>query len=163
MREELSKLCVRLRTEGKTVMSDVYDLTSSHIYGLIYQVVNDDRKASQVLKAVYCRLWDQRNEFENKSLDPLDWLRATAHRYAMDYKTKKSILNGTPAVSDMNGSGPRYNALALNLTEEERTLFKQAYLKGDSVSVIASKQDQSEEHISRLLENINHKIKRVGS
>ncbi len=162
MREDLSKLCVRLRTEGKTVMSDIYNLTSSHLYGLIYQVVNDDKKASHVLKAVYCRLWDQKDEFQKKALDPLDWLRATAHRYAMDYKTKSAILNGTPAISKNNGVGKDSDYSTVSLSEDEKILFRQAYLQGDPVSEIASKHNQSEEQISRTLENINHKIKRVG-
>jgi len=163
MREELSKLCVRLRTEGKSVMSDIYNLTSSHVYGLIYQVVNDDKKASHVLKAVYCRLWDQKDEFHKKTLDPLDWLRATAHRYAMDYKTKKVILDGTPSVSQKNDPNETLNFSTLNLSENEKVLFKQAYLQDESVSEIAAKHNQSEDHISRVLENINQKIKRVGN
>ena len=162
MREELSKLCVRLRTEGKTAMSDIYSLTSSHIYGLIYQIVNDDQKASHVLKAVYHRLWEQKHEFQKKTLEPLDWLRATAHRYAMDYKTKKSILNDTPAVSRKENSREMSNPSMLNLSEDEKTLFKLVYLKGEPVSAIAAQHNQSEENISRALENINQKIKRVG-
>lgn len=162
MREELAILCVRLRTEGKTAMSDIYNLTSCHIYGLIYRVVNKEKDAAHVLKAVYRRLWDQRDEFQKKTLEPLDWLRATAHRYAMDYKTTKSILAETPSISRKEEGGDPSRLQKLNLSEDEKTLFKQAYLKGESLSDMSKKRNQSEEDISQALQDINQKIKRVG-
>lgn len=162
MREELAILCVRLRTEGKAVMSDIYNLTSPHVYGLIFRVVDEEKEAAHVLKAVYRRLWEQRHEFQKKTLEPLDWLRATAHRYAMDYKTTQSILCETPAISRKEEGGDPSQLQTLDLSEDEKTLFTQAYLQGDSLSDISLKHRQTVEEISQTLEKINQKIKRVG-
>lgn len=161
MREELATLIVRLRTEGKMAMSGIYDLTSSHIYGLIYRVVDNENGATRVLKAVYRRLWDQRHEFERKSLEPLDWLRATAHRYAMDYKTAKSIICDTPAISQKKSDGASQQQ-KLDLSEEEKMLLKHAYLETESLADLSARFNNSEERIAGKLELINQKIKRFG-
>lgn len=161
MREELAMLIVRLRTEGKMAMSGIYDLTSPHIYGLIYRVVDNESGATRVLKAVYRRLWDQRHEFERKSLEPLDWLRATAHRYAMDYKTAKSIICDTPAISQKKSDGASQQQ-KLDLSEEEKMLLKHAYLETESIAELSARFNNSEERIAGKLELINQKIKRFG-
>ncbi|CAM3854773.1 hypothetical protein LIHA111178_12250 [Litorimonas haliclonae] len=161
MREELATLIVRLRTEGKMAMSGIYDLTSSHIYGLIYRVVDNENGATRVLKAVYRRLWEQRHEFERKSLEPLDWLRATAHRYAMDYKTAKSIICDTPAISQKKSDGASQQQ-KLDLSEEEKMLLKHAYLETESLADLSARFNNSEERIAGKLELINQKIKRFG-
>lgn len=154
-------LIVRLRTEGKMAMSGIYDLTSPHIYGLIYRVVDNESGATRVLKAVYRRLWDQRHEFERKSLEPLDWLRATAHRYAMDYKTAKSIICDTPAISQKKSDGASQQQ-KLDLSEEEKMLLKHAYLETESIAELSARFNNSEERIAGKLELINQKIKRFG-
>jgi len=143
-------------------MSDIYNLTSSHVYGLIFRVVDEEQKATKVLKAVYRRLWEQRHEIQKKSLDPLDWLRATAHRYAMDYKMTNSILSETPSISRKEEGGDPCRLQMLNLSEDEKTLFTQAYLKGRTLSEISLERQQNEKDISRALKRINQKIKRVG-
>jgi len=161
MREELATLIVQLRTEGKMAMSGIYDLTSSHIYGLIYRVVDNENGATRVLKAVYRRLWDQRHEFERKSLEPLDWLRATAHRYAIDYKTAKSIICDTPAIYHKKPNGASQQQ-KLDLSEEEKILLKHAYLETESLAELSTRFNNSEERIAGKLELINQKIKRFG-
>lgn len=142
-------------------MSGIYDLTSSHIYGLIYRVVDNENGATRVLKAVYRRLWEQRHEFERKSLEPLDWLRATAHRYAMDYKTAKSIICDTPAISQKKSDGASQQQ-KLDLSEEEKMLLKHAYLETESLADLSARFNNSEERIAGKLELINQKIKRFG-
>jgi len=142
-------------------MSGIYDLTSPHIYGLIYRVVDNESGATRVLKAVYRRLWDQRHEFERKSLEPLDWLRATAHRYAMDYKTAKSIICDTPAISQKKSDGASQQQ-KLDLSEEEKMLLKHAYLETESIAELSARFNNSEERIAGKLELINQKIKRFG-
>ncbi len=143
-------------------MSGIYDLTSSHIYGLIYRVVDNENGAARVLKAVYRRLWEQRHEIEQKSLAPLDWLRATAHRYAMDYKTAKSIICDTPAISQKKLAEKSNPVKRLDLSEEEKMLLKHAYLETESLADLSARFNNSEERIAGKLELINQKIKRFG-
>lgn len=154
MQRQLSELVMRLNAQGAETMAAIYNLTSSHIYGVIFNILLDDADASAVMKAVYARLWKERDEISAKNSDPLMWLRATAHRLALDFKYSEGA-----SVNDLLSS-PKVTAIISGATEIEdlddsdKALLQRAYINASSLSEFAKKEGLSETAISKRLRKI---------
>jgi len=142
-------------------MSEIYDLTSASLLGVIHRTIGDESAAAEVLKSVYARIWELRGQDKNAVSDPLNRLRALAHRYALDYKSKNNLkpVKG-PAVptSDMKS---REDLLADGLSDTEYMFLKLAYLNAMPIASLAKSNNCSVEEMERRIQETLSKIRRV--
>ena len=136
-------------------MSELYALTSAPLFGIVSQMLGDRQISSSVLKSVYARVWELGLVQELPREDPLNFLRALAHRMAMDYKLKHDIQNSTPSqfanMKELSGH---------NLNKKEFALFRLAYLNALPSPPSSEFSNVSEEEMERLVKEVLLKIRR---
>ncbi len=142
-------------------MSEIYALTSAPLLGVIHRTIGDERASTNVLKSVYARVWELRGQDENAVSNPLNRLRALAHRYALDYKIKhglKPAKGPTVSTSDLKS---RESLLADGLSDKEYMLLKLAYLNAMPIASLAKSNNCSVEEMERRIQNTLSKIRRA--
>lgn len=142
-------------------MSEIYTLTSASLFGIIFRTLGDKEASEAVLKSVYKRIWSLSKAGETPAGDPLNRLRALAHRYAMDYKVKHK-LNHVIATPLPAAALKTYEQLSGDsVSEKEFTLLKLAYLNAMPLSALAKSNKCSEEDMERRIKKILSQIRRV--
>jgi len=64
--------------------AQLYDLTSSRVYGMVLRVVRDAAQSAEVTQDVYLEVWRQSARFDSAKSAVLPWLLMIAHRRAVD-------------------------------------------------------------------------------
>jgi len=76
---------VTLAARGhEDAFSELYDLTSSRIYGTILRVLRSSDHAAEVTQEVYVEVWKQSARFDADKGSVLAWMTTMAHRRAVD-------------------------------------------------------------------------------
>jgi RNA polymerase sigma-70 factor (ECF subfamily) len=64
--------------------AELYDQTSSRVYGMVLRVVRDPAQAAEVTQDVYLEVWRQSARFDSQRGSVMPWLLMIAHRRAVD-------------------------------------------------------------------------------
>ena len=80
----LAELVGRSARGHEDAFSELYDLTSSRIYGTILRVLRSSDHAAEVTQEVYVEVWKQSARFDADKGSVLAWMTTMAHRRAVD-------------------------------------------------------------------------------
>ena len=80
----LAELMTRAARGHEDAFSELYDLTSSRIYGTILRVLRSSDHAAEVTQEVYVEVWKQSARFDADKGSVLAWMTTMAHRRAVD-------------------------------------------------------------------------------
>ena len=157
--QDYTILINRVAAGDQSALADIYDSTSSLIFGLVLRLLIDRAAAEEVLLDVYKQVWRQAARYDDKRGSPLAWIVTIARSRALDrlrafkreYQLKQSFaaeprFNSSPinpeqasAISEQR----RMVRAALDaLPPEQREVIELAYYSGMSQSEIAEKLDQ---------------------
>ncbi|HEY0240323.1 MAG TPA: ECF RNA polymerase sigma factor SigK [Friedmanniella sp.] len=64
--------------------AELYDQTSSRVYGIVWRVLRSTDHAAEVTQEVYTEAWRQATRFDASKGSVLAWLATMAHRRAVD-------------------------------------------------------------------------------
>lgn len=142
-------------------MSEIYTLTAAPLLGIIYRTLGDKGASATVLKSVYARLWELRHSDDAAATNPLNRLRAMAHRYAMDYKIENNVTSPQgPSISESDLEH-REELMGDGLSEKEYKLLKLAYLNAMPVASLAKANNCTVDEMEDRIKNILSKIRRA--
>jgi RNA polymerase sigma-70 factor, ECF subfamily len=68
----------------ESAFAQLYDHTSSRVYGMVLRVVRDPAQAAEVTQDVYLEVWRQSARFDGERGSVMPWLLMIAHRRAVD-------------------------------------------------------------------------------
>jgi len=68
----------------EAAFSELYDLTSSRIYGTVFRVLRSSDHAAEVTQEVFVEVWRQSARFDTAKGSVLAWMTTMAHRRAVD-------------------------------------------------------------------------------
>jgi len=80
----LAELVSRAARGHEDAFSELYDLTSSRIYGTILRVLRSSDHAAEVTQEVFVEVWKQSARFDVEKGSVLAWMTTMAHRRAVD-------------------------------------------------------------------------------
>ena len=80
----LADLVARSSRGHEAAFSELYDLTSSRIYGIILRVLRSPDHAAEVTQEVYVEVWRQSARYVPEKGSVLAWMATMAHRRAVD-------------------------------------------------------------------------------
>ena len=80
----LVELMARSARGHEDAFSELYDLTSSRIYGTILRVLRSADHAAEVTQEVYVEVWRQSARYAPDRGSVLGWMTTMAHRRAVD-------------------------------------------------------------------------------
>lgn len=82
--EEHAALLRRVVEGDERAFAQLYDATSSTLYGLVLRLVRSPELAAEVVQEVYLMAWQQAERFDAARGTVLAWLCTMAHRRAVD-------------------------------------------------------------------------------
>lgn len=68
----------------ESAFAELYDLTSSRIYGVVLKVLRSPDQAAEVAQEVYVEIWRQASRFSAERGSVTAWMATIAHRRAVD-------------------------------------------------------------------------------
>ena len=80
----LADLLDRSARGQEAAFAELYDLTSSRIYGVVVKVLRSPDLAAEVTQEVYVEIWRQASRFSAERGSVLAWMVTIAHRRAVD-------------------------------------------------------------------------------
>lgn len=86
-RDEQHRLAGLLRRSARgdeQAFAEVYDATSSQVYGLVLRVVRDPAQAAEVAQECYLQVWQNAARFDSARGSVIGWILTMAHRRAVD-------------------------------------------------------------------------------
>lgn len=82
--ERLAGLLRRSARGDEAAFAEVYDATSSRVYGLIMRVIRDPAQAAEVAQECYLQVWQNAARFDFARGSVTGWILTMAHRRAVD-------------------------------------------------------------------------------
>jgi RNA polymerase sigma-70 factor (ECF subfamily) len=82
--DRLADLVARASRGHEDAFAELYDLTSSRIYGVILRVLRSADHAAEVTQEVYVEIWRQSARYLPDRGSVLGWMTTMAHRRAVD-------------------------------------------------------------------------------
>ena len=82
--EHLSQLLHRAAKGDQQAFAELYDLTSSRVFGLAVRVVRDLAQAEEVTQEAFLEVWKTSSRFDPARGSALSWLMTICHRKAVD-------------------------------------------------------------------------------
>jgi RNA polymerase sigma-70 factor, ECF subfamily len=80
----LRDLVQRSSGGNEAAFAELYDLTSSRLYGLVLRVLRGPDLAAEVVQEVYLEIWRRAAEYRDESGSVMAWMCTIAHRRAVD-------------------------------------------------------------------------------
>ena len=80
----LAELLTRSAGGDQSAFADLYDQTSSRVYGMVLRVLRDPGFAEETTQEVYLQVWKTAPTFDPTKGSALSWLMTLAHRRAVD-------------------------------------------------------------------------------
>jgi RNA polymerase sigma-70 factor (ECF subfamily) len=81
---DLGELLRRSGRGDRDAFTDLYDATSSRVFGLAVRVVRDPAQAEEVAQEAFLEIWKTSGRFDSDRGSPLGWLLTIVHRKAVD-------------------------------------------------------------------------------
>jgi RNA polymerase sigma-70 factor (ECF subfamily) len=115
---EFSDLIARIAQRDQLGLAELYDRTSSVVFGLARRILNNIPSAEDVTQEVYLQVWREAGQYNATRGTPLSWLRMLARTRAIDcLRTLKKHENEQPLGSYLpiaDGSRNAEEQLAVN-------------------------------------------------
>ena len=81
---ELSQLLAKSGLGDRAAFVQLYERTSSHLFGVVLRINRDRAQAEDVLQEVYVNVWRAAQSFDAAQSQPLTWLTSIARNRAID-------------------------------------------------------------------------------
>jgi RNA polymerase sigma-70 factor, ECF subfamily len=149
----LEELLASAALGNEQAFAQLYDLTSSRVYGMVLRVIRDAAQAAEVTQDVYLEVWRQSARFEATRSGVLPWLLMIAHRRAVDrVRSAQSSIVRDSRYADLTAERPydnvseqveitieaqRVRKVLNELTDAQREAVSLAYFGGYTHSEVA--------------------------
>jgi RNA polymerase sigma factor (sigma-70 family) len=85
----LSHLLAKSGLGDRAAFAQLYERTSSHLFGVVLRINRDRAQAEEVLQEVYVNVWRAAQSFDAAQSQPLTWLTSIARNRAIDSLRRK--------------------------------------------------------------------------
>jgi len=149
----LEELLASSAKGDEKAFAELYDQTSSRVYGMVLRVLRDPAQAAEVTQDVYLEVWRQSARFDSSRGAVLSWLLMIGHRRAVDRvrsaqssinrDTRYTVLNTERAYDETSEQvqagleAQRVRKVLNDLTEAQREAVSLAYFGGYTHSEVA--------------------------
>tara|TARA_R110000787_G_scaffold227020_2_gene334783 strand:+ start:3303 stop:3881 length:579 start_codon:yes stop_codon:yes gene_type:complete len=82
--EHLGALIARISKGDQKALTELYDLSSPLLYGLLLKMLRKPESASEALQECFIRVWQRAETYSADKGDPMSWLIGIARYRALD-------------------------------------------------------------------------------
>ena len=108
---QLVALLARSSRGDESAFADLYDRTSSKVYGLARRVVRDPAQAEEVAQEAYLEVWRQSARYDTSRGSVLAWMLTIVHRRAVDRVRSSEASRERDTKFATLGDGPDYDVV----------------------------------------------------
>ncbi|MFZ5962363.1 sigma-70 family RNA polymerase sigma factor [Thalassococcus sp. BH17M4-6] len=151
---EIENMIARTALGDRQAFSQLYDATSSKLFGVVLRVLNNRASAEDVLQESYMKIWRHSDRYQSNGMSPMTWLITIARNTAID--RLRATRDSGADVDDMadrlvaSGPTPEQSAIAAGeasritacldeLDTDKGQAVRGAYLQGLSYAELAEK------------------------
>ncbi|WP_375389676.1 ECF RNA polymerase sigma factor SigK [uncultured Amnibacterium sp.] len=154
MRDTPEQRLARVATGDRRAFAELYDATSSRVFGLIRRVLVDPAQAEEVTQEVYLEIWQTAARYKVERGSAISWMLTMAHRRAVDrIRASQASRDRDTRIGirdydreydqvaehvEITMEGERVKRAIAGLTELQRQAVELAYFGGLSHSEIAA-------------------------
>ena len=151
-REWLGKALLRVADGDAAALKDVYEATSSKLFGICLRILREPAEAEDVLQDVYATIWRKAAAFDATRASPITCLATIARNRAIDrlrarpdrrMETMESaldVIDATPSaqarIEELQDVDRLYQCLN-QLEENRRDVIRAAFLDGHTYDALA--------------------------
>jgi len=149
----LAELLRRSARGDQHAFAELYDLTSSRVFGLAVRVVRDPAQAEEVTQEAYLEVWRTASRFDQDRGSALSWLMTICHRKSVDrvrsaeastrrdttYNQQNQTIDhdSTADAAQASMEAKRVRDAMKSLTDVQREALELAYFGGYTHTEIA--------------------------
>jgi RNA polymerase sigma-70 factor (ECF subfamily) len=154
---DLAELLKRCGRGDQGAFAQLYDATSSRVFGLTVRVVRDPAQAEEVTQEAFLEIWRTATRFDPDRGSPLSWLLTIGHRKAVDrvrsaqastrrdttyhQQTQPVAHDATAEAAHASLEAHRVRSALGSLTPVQREALELAYFGGYTHTEVASMLD----------------------
>ena len=146
-------LVALVKSGDQNAFAYLYDNYSKALYGVIYNIVNNDKEAEDILQNVFLKIWSSFLSYDKEKGRLYTWMLNITRNAAIDYtrskQNKMSLKNDTSdsttyEINKQYSNNVNYDHIGLKnvlskLKEEHQTIIDLAYYEGYTREEIAQK------------------------
>lgn len=87
-RESLLEIMARVARSDRTALEELYQRTSSKLFGVCLRICGDRSAAEDVLQEVYIKVWHRADQYQAGTYSPISWLAVIARNASIDWLRK---------------------------------------------------------------------------
>jgi RNA polymerase sigma-70 factor (ECF subfamily) len=87
------QLILQLKQKNEVAFSQIYDMYSENIFGIINTIVKDAEVAEEVLQDVFIKVWDKSDSYASEKGRFFTWLLNISRNAAIDKVRSKAFKN----------------------------------------------------------------------
>jgi RNA polymerase sigma-70 factor (ECF subfamily) len=118
----LGELVAAVAAGDRAAFTELYDLTSSRIYGLAVRIVVDRHYAEEIVQEAFLQYWQNAGDYSPARGSVITWMMTIAHRRAVDrvrVETMQAERISDYGVRSVEPQGPRNIPLEAVLAADE--------------------------------------------
>lgn len=81
----LSQLLIRIAQQDARAFEQLYQATSSHLFGAALRILNHQERAEEVLQEAFVNIWKQAGSYSAALAAPMTWMTSVVRNKALDY------------------------------------------------------------------------------
>ena len=151
--EQLEDWIAKVSLGDRRAFSELYDATSSKLFGVALRILNNRASAEDALQDTYMKVWRYADKYAANGLSPMTWMITIARNTAIDRLRRRRDADDVAAMTDRladGGATPEQTVIAhseaarivgcLDELEPARArAVKGAYLEGLSYADLAAR------------------------
>lgn len=145
------ELMTRISRGDTVAFGELYDRTSSHLFGLLISMVRERADAEDILQEAFMQVWRQADRYDPERATPLGWLVTIARSRAIDYFRRRGVAAQSELpessvdpemlrVLEQSESSARARQALGRLPIEQRTAIELAFFAGLTYEQVAVSQ-----------------------
>jgi RNA polymerase sigma factor (sigma-70 family) len=149
------ELIARLIKKDQSALDYLYDHYSGALYGVVFRILKKEETAEEVLQDIFLRVWDKIESYDPSKGKLFTWMINIARNQAIDKTRSKEVSKGRKTddidylvnkIDMQEHSQLAVDAIGLKevllkLSEDQRFIVNQLYLKGYTQSEVAEEFD----------------------
>jgi RNA polymerase sigma factor (sigma-70 family) len=148
-------LIARLIKKDQSALDYLYDHYSSALYGVVFRILKKEETAEEVLQDIFLKVWDKIESYDPSKGKLFTWMINIARNQAIDKTRSKEASKGKKTDdidllvnkidrqenTEMEVDAIGLKEVLLKLSEDQRFIVTQLYLKGYTQSEVAEEFD----------------------
>lgn len=105
--QDLETLIARIALKDRQAFSQLYNRTSSKLFGVCFRILNNRSEAEDVIQEVYIKIWNRADQFATGRASVIAWMATIARNHAIDrYRARQKPTDQLDDHLDLQDVGP---------------------------------------------------------